>query len=304
MRKCKLLFAFILVFCLILPFCVSVGAAEDNTVVLSEDYSSVEYDGKVYTLFNYYASDVYLSGFELVNFDVALSDKQIEAIDTVSVYVSDIAVNLDIVFGDGGYSSLYYLSSDAEERINRFLAEGSGHYYTFSRFGTRLEMNAEVLFGERATLPASEYIRYSAVPVTEISADGLLEREAGEYVITEDGEVYYLDYASLGTSSSEFLPPLYGNLSVWKVTDSELLAKISSRDDITAGPGDGILIMLLLSVLVFVFGVIPLAALLVALILLPRLGQRYRRLLTLVSVLAALTLLLFIITAALFAVAI
>lgn len=304
MRKCKLLFAFVLAFCLLLPITVSVAAAEDNDVVLAEDYSTVEYEGKVYTLFNYFSSEVYLSGFEFLDADVELSDKQIEAIDTVTVHVSDIAVNLDIVFNDGGYRSFYYLSSGAEDMIARFLAEGSGQYYTFGSFGTEVTATADLLFGESATLSASEYIRYSSVPVTEVSEDGLLERDAGEYIVTAEGEVYYLDYASIGTTSADFLPPLHGELAVWKVTDEALVAKINSREDITAGLGDGIFAMLVLAVLVLIFGIAPLAALLVALILLPRLGNGYRRLLTLVAVLAALTLLLFIITAIAFTVAI
>lgn len=302
MRKCKLLYAFILVFCLTLPLSLSVSAADDNTVALSEDYTELEYRGEVYRLFNYYESEVYLAGLEYFDADVTLSDKQIEAIDYYEVFSSDIAINLDITFVDGGYRSLYYLRVGSEGRIADFLAEGSGLYTTFGSFGGIVEMSAAELLSERVTLPASEYIRYSAVPVTEVSADGLLERDAGEYIITSDGDAYFLDYSLIGTDSEDFLPPLHGNLTVWRITDTELLEKLKSDDPIAPQLGEGILVMLLLAVLAFIFGAIPLASLITSLILLPRFGKKYRRLLILIASLAAATLVLFIVTVSAYAV--
>ena len=303
--KNKKLFILFLVTATILALLTLSVSASDTSIKVSEDYSTLTYDGETYILIDpngdyFFETDYYTS-------NVDLTDTQASEIDSVEVYTSENFIELYIVYNKGGSVCYSYAHEDIVDKFYDFVLNG-GEAYKISLWYGEVITDRERLFGKEITIKGYElnYYYYEDY-VKNVGFGGRVNSiySCGYIFGDGNGNIYYFDY---GLSPNDASLPVMMNetLTVWQITDKDLIEEINENsyedqygdyddfDDIGEIP-------LVISVIIFAFfvGLIPLAGAIVCFILSIRAEGIYKKGLRIAAALLAATALIAIITVAL-----
>lgn len=291
MKTRKIILFALLIALLTTLFAVTAYAAEDS-ITLSEDYRSLEYNGESYTYFNYASTSVWVRDLQYQSIDVNIIGDD-GAVTDVDVHFSGSVINLDLYFEDS-YVSLFYISASGYSELVDFEKRGSDTLYTYDSFGKELYFTSSELKGEKTTVKSTEYIKHYSEVIYAVSESGSLEKTVGEFICA-DGEVYYLDYSDIPCISDAFSALDYPSLPVWQVTDEAAKSKLLGDGPIKGDEKNNFLVAITTVILVIVFGILPITALVVCGLLLSKAHGEYKRLILAIMAVAAVALVAFIV---------
>ena len=270
--KMKKIFILVLVTATLLSLSVIPISAARSDIEISENYATLTYAGEEYVLVdsdNEYAADTeYHSG------NVSLTDTQSDEIAYIEAYTSDNFVDLYIEFNKGGNASYLYVRRDSLDKFRSF-EENGGDEYTVSLFYGNVTTSADKLFGKAMTIKGYELsYYYCADMVYESALDGeVRDLSTCRYLFNDgNGNILYFDY-ELSLSEKDLDPAMNKTLTVWQITDAELLSSIRDNafegtyDDMNSGDIEGAPIVFAVIIFAFFLGLVPLAGAIVCFIL-------------------------------------
>lgn len=332
-RARQFISVFLVCVLLVSLLCLSVHA-EDNQfsgkLSIAEDYSSASYNGKMYISaeFDLSATDIHRN---IPKSSITLTSTQESVISSIEAYTIDAFLYVNIYYKKGGNAFYTYIDSAYLEQYEAFIAEGGSTYIVTSPWSQSIETTLDKLQGEKITMKAYEldYCYVSELSVSTMSEDGYFAAFRG-YVFTDGESIYYIDYSQFGADvayytdrhlsyhPSSYVTNNFDEATVWKITDKNLIADISAiagynQDqsnggfiDEFDGESDGvataIAIIFIISV-VFIFGLVPLAGLIFAIIMSVKCKGVYKKLYRILAIILAVELLLFITVVLLFIIA-
>ena len=287
--------SFIILSLLLLPLLTLTAFAQEDEITVSEDFLSLEYQGKKYNYINYSATDVWFSNLEYHSIDVTILGNDDMEIST-HVYVSEAIINIDFSF-DEAYVPICYLAESAEAEYFDFLQHGSGNYNTHTRYGENVYFSSADIKGEPCNIKPAEYISHYSIPVTAMSDNEVFEKSVGEYIIDSLGTVYYIEYAENGADSESFSPLDYTEIAGWIVTDTVLIESLSKDRTLFNDDTTDIFVVIACVLCAIIFGMIPLVTLVISAVLISRSEGYYKRLLLSIIVISVLSLVAFAVMA-------
>lgn len=292
MRKTKfwLIAALAVLFAVMLSFGAS--AEEDPTIIISEDYKTIEYLGDTYTYVSYYADDVTFMNYNAVGYvDFECSEQQKADITDVYVYEYDNALKLSIYFAQGGKISAYYVLDEHFDEYNLLLQGKSDIYKINGEKYTALD-----LYTESMVISSLDYILYDAALVNIYVSTESIYRTLGEIVVDLDGNCYYLDYSENGTKYNDFEALDFDELVVHKVTNPDIIENLTV-DEEEPDSNNPIKIILTSIILAMIFLVAPLAVAVLCTVMLRKATSTYKKLFKILAISCYTTALCFVILA-------
>ena len=282
--KTRKILLFVLALALISSLLVVIPSADSGKLSISEDYSTVTYNGEEYVRCPglTYVSDsktFYTESFKL-------TQEQEREISSVTAYVREgVYLRLNIYFAKGGYLNDFYVCVDYLDDYQSFVSKGGSDYYFFDYTNYQnVYISRGVIFNTPINLKSHELLYYDTfAPVTSVSADGYIKEESGYILYDGDGNYYYYDF-SLSEGAS---------LTVWQL-DTEIFEDPFNTTDIFLE--GGILLGFSAVIVSLFFGAIPLADLIICFVLSFKSKQPYRRGLRIVTLLCAAEIVAFVVT--------
>ena len=263
--KNKKLFILLLVTATLLSLLTLSVSASDTSVKVSEDYSSLTYNGDTYLLIDsngdyFFETDEYTS-------DIILTDTQASEIGSVEVYTSDNFIELYIQYNKGGSACYSYAHEDIIDEFYDFALRG-GESYKIALWHGEVITDRDKIFGKEVTMKGYElnYYYYEDY-VTTIGFDGKVSSiyVCGYLFGDGIGNIYYVDY-SLSPSDPTLPIAMNETLTVWQITDEDLIEEINEKcyedqygnyDDF--GDMDEVPLIIALIIFAFLLGIVPLA---------------------------------------------
>ena len=294
--KKKILFG-LLAALIILSLSIVPAFAKSNSVLcISEDYSYITYNGskylrldRVHIMLGYDYSNIY-------NTDLTQAQEN----EILSVYAYDHGdfINVDIMFIKGGSASYVYVKEDAQAHYREFL-NGSVQEFQITEYfiGIDVLTTKDAIMENPITLKGYEVNYYSIyADVYHISDE---YRKFGGYILSDGDHYYYLDIYQFGPDNAiEFNASKFETVTIHKITDSALIADISSdsdRTDVSIGYDDAVALTLITGIVITLFlGVAPLVAFILCLVFSAKAKKPYRSILRTVAILLAIELVAFI----------
>jgi hypothetical protein len=289
--KKKILFA-LLSAIIIVSLCALPAFAKGNSLSISEDYSTAEYNGDEYVRLNYLHVD--LDYYYDQIFEIELTATQQQEINEIYAFDHGHILEIEIAFIKGGHRTYYYLRSDMLEAYEDFLGGDVDKYIIEESYlGIFVSGTAEEFLSHPITLKGYEvnYYAYYA----DVYHENESFRKYGGQILTDGTSYYYLDHYQFGPESeaSGFVPSQYDTVTIYKITDRAILSELITGDDQSDYNDNFLLSAITGFVLVLFLGITPLAALILSLVFSRRARKPYRTLWRVVAILLALELIAF-----------
>lgn len=270
-----------------------VSFAEDDSLVLAEDYSYFEYGGQKYVRVRNIAEGVDFVYSDYFSFSIVYTEKQESEIEDIELSGREgYFARLSIDFINGGRLYEHYVSEEYLDEYNS-VADLTSETYSLYINGDRMYIDREILFGEECTITAGEILTYRSYGVDITFEPFFCLKDTGEIILSSDGACYYLDYAENNSHSLDFSLLDHDSLVLHKITDSGLCAILQGDGEIEKGSRAFIYTTAVM--LSGLFGVLPLA--LGALCIVKRRGAKepYRRLYTVLTAVCAIAVIIFLV---------
>ena len=267
MKKCIA----ILLILLAMSFCLSFAAsAERSDFALSEDLMTLYWDGNTYHRMD--TSNTMIYNTSVIECDpIWTSDQQEQFIDW-NFRLSKEALMIEAVlyYRAGGYLTCTYVLEDFIPQLNAYQT-GDGVACFVEGSWKNIYTTEAQLKGRRTTLDAST-LQFA------ISQDVYADTK-GEYyyvctgaVMVQNSKCYYVDFSEMDRLPALFYPEDYTSLDCYEITDTDLHQALISEFGPNTSNGvtenlDDFFEVLILIYMVVIFGVIPLAILVLSLIL-------------------------------------
>lgn len=283
--KTRKLLLFTLALALIVSLLTVIPSADSGRITISDDYSTVTYNGKEYVHFPELS---YVDCSEtFYEEDFKLTAEQSSAIYSISADVREgVYLSLNVTFNKGGRMYENYICVDYLDEYQHFTDKG-GAQYLFDDYRTyeTVYVDREDVFKNGFTLNSYELLYFeNYAHVTSTSADGLLREFSGYILYDHNGGYYYYDLSSEGSDT----------VTIWKL-DTAIFE--DEDDNLIDMPFESDFMLGFSTVIIsFFFGAIPLAGLIVCLVLSFKSKQPYRRGLRIVTLLCAAEIVTFIVT--------
>lgn len=270
--------------------------AQDNDIIISSDHQSLVYKDITYVRFDASVTEwdiantttdnncAYLSGVDYIDYDISEKD----SIITANIYHSD-----------DSYLRCSFIKETLLSEHNNMSASASKYVVNFDYPDyVKIPLTAAALSSEATSINNTAFYSLDEHSVNVYSQDESFYVQKGALVIFEN-EYYYVDYhQNRITKANKYYKDLQSVIG-YKVTDTELIAKFDEQtgnnndiiDLIFSGELFNVFGTLLLCI---IFGLIPLAALVLFLILSIRAKTPiYKRLFLAIYITSAAELLLF-----------
>lgn len=300
--KKKILFAIVSVVTVISLLCLPVFATLDSPLRISEDYKTVEYNGKEYVRVDGYSVITGDNWDNISDFDIDLTATQEREIE--SIYATDYGtiIEIELYYNKGGYELYYYVREDrlddflSFQNDDPFIYECEGFYLGvyFTAAPKQLKSNPVTMKGYEV----SYYNRY--VDIYGNSADGQFRKHCGYIMHDGEGNYYFVDFYQFGAKEAQnFYAPDHENVTVYKITDKDILSALNISDDYIDIVGEGDLPLAIISgiILSIFLCVVPIVAAILCLVFSHKARKPYRRMWRTVALLLFAAALVFIITA-------
>ncbi len=285
----KRLLSFILALILISSvFCFTAFAEDNSEITISEDYTKIYYDGKMYLKVEDSSAISSWNTYTIIN--VSLSKKQENEIEDVYIEVDSEEksfIYLSVLYKKGGSLSEYYIEESRLEEYDDILnGNGEVTYVCFS-YAAPLYINDSDLLtqGESISLMEYEVASYEQYEVYKGNSKETFSAVAGYILVDYDVMDFYYKENSTG--------------NVYEITDAKLIEKFKAAyeeykgDFSMFGGNDGKIFFLIVSALIL--GVIPVGILVFGIILLVKAKKPYKKYMITIVALTATELISFII---------
>lgn len=277
--------------------CLSVSA-DDSVIVIADNFHSLTYCGNTYVRVE--NGDGVDYDYSTQEKDFSLTKRQSAEIRSISADVDgyrDAYVVLDIWYKTGQNDrTTVYINQDRLEEYNNIL-NGNGHAYTMQinySMDDEIVMTADQLKGEAIVKDGQDIPHTNQFTIWVESEDGCFSEIAGALLVDEPaGEYYFLDYFQNGNDGYFDLMTDLGScedVTLYRITDEALLSRIetdyAAYYDAQLMPYTETVGKTLSAVMmILIFGVLPLAVLVVGIIGWIRSKRSaYRRLFTALTV--------------------
>lgn len=275
----KKIFALVITIFLIIP-CFMINASaiikerDDNSktygIVLSDDYKTLYYKGVNYeridasmTMWNYSTSflDVKYDSDKVKSVDFELSEK-------------DVIISANILLYDGSIISSTYIKADKHLDEHNMLSKYASKYTVDFGFpyDNQVELNSNQISKEKSLLSQYDLDFYEYFDVNVYSSDNTFYINLGCLLVIDDA-YYYVDYVENGIIDFfDLYGQVNGSVQAYKIIDPIVIEKLDEAYDeynsdtigfITGEISEIIGVVLI----ILVFGLLPLAVLVVFLIL-------------------------------------
>ncbi len=278
--------------------------SKTTEITFSDDLKTLYFGKEEYVRFS--NENIYNEILAELNNKIKLSPEQEKEIKEITLHASENGVLIDayIEFGDGADLSSSYIKSEYLEEYNKITAGEFAFCEVDFLYpeNNMVKLSADVLSGEKVTIkdPYNDVDDYfSVVASTE---DEKVVVEVGILIISDD-EYYYASYKELGSNIYEYSIYDEESVTAHKITDKKavaLLAKAQENyfdSDFGFFYNDDFTTNIANIFIVAVFGVLPLAVLVVFTIFAIRSKQIYRKMCIIGASLSAAELIVFIIVA-------
>lgn len=280
--------------------CLSVSAGDD-VIVIADNFNSLTYAGNTYVRVENSAGIDY--DYSTQEKEFALTKRQSAEIRSIEATVDgyhDAYVVLDIWYKTGrNDSSIAYVNQERLDEYNAILL-GQGYAYTMQinySMDDEIVMTAAQLKGEAIVKDGKDTPKTNEFAVWVESEDGCFTEIGGALLVDEfAGEYYYLDYFQKGVDGYYDLMTDLGaceDVTLYRITDEVLLERIemdcAAFYDAQLMPYTETVGKTLSAVMiVLIFGVLPLAVLVVGIIGWVRSKRAiYRRLFAVLTIVSA-----------------
>lgn len=278
--------------------------SKTTKITFSDDLKTLYFGKEEYVRCS--AENIYNEILSELNNKINLSPEQKKEIKKISLTASEngALIGAYIDFTDGASLSCTYIKTEYVEEYNRILADDFDDCEVDFSFPEHniVKLSADVLSGEKVTIkdPNNRVNDYFSVIVS--TKDEKIVVEVGLLIILDD-EYCYLSYDELGTNSYEYNIYDVESVTAHKITDKEAVALLTEaqenyynsdfgffyNDDFTTKIADIFLIL--------IFGILPLAGLVVFTIFAVRSKQIYRKMCAVIAVISAAEIIVFTIIA-------
>ncbi len=303
--KNKILSIIFAVLLLIPCFSLSASAITERTengtycgISISEDYKTLYYKGTVYERF-----DSSMTEWEYENnfYNIKYNSNEIDYVD-YDIGLKAVIITANIYLTDGSNFGASYIDANYMAEHRSLITNASEYDVEFSYSSNyTVILPANVFHGEATTL-SNDKIRFSDFFDTNAASSNNSFSVKKGVVVLSDDTYYYVDFFENGIKSSDdFFTTPKEDYIAHKITDSDAISSLNDAykeyssdglnflgNDFTAGIG--------IVLLCIVFGVLPLAALIVFLILSIRAkAPPYKKMFRIVWLLSAAELVLFVV---------
>lgn len=289
MKNRKFLFTLILI-AILLPTLVITASAKGGAVV-SEDYSTVTYDGNTYIR-------VDPSHIDTVNdtdsvYDITFEGSNKHSISDTYLYANDTALKLTVFYKSGGDGSYAYVRDDLLDEYADFVKNGGDRYKIDLYYGL-VDVASEEIFGQKMIFKGYELNYYNSIGgVYTTGLDGAVSSCFRGHVFSDtDNNFYYVDYYQFGERLTREDLAMQESVTVWKITDADAVEEIELyMDEFSHDIGydddpfvdDGMFVPGLI-ILAIALGLLPLAIAIVSFVFSRKAGAPYRQYLRAVSI--------------------
>ena len=290
MKSFKVLVSILALVLLILSLSL-VSFADDQTLVLAEDYSYFEYGGQKYVRVRNIAEGVDFVYSDYFSFSIVYTEKQESEIEDIELSGREgYFARMSIDFINGGRLYEHYVSEEYLDEYNS-VADLTSETYSLYINGDRMYIDREILFGEECTITASEILTYRSYDVDITFEPFFCLKDTGEIILSSDGVCYYLDYAENNSRNLDFSLLDHESLVLHKITDTELRDALLGEAEVERG--NKRFIYATSVVLTLLLGVLPIAAFIFCFVKRRGAEPTYRRLYTILMSLCAVLVVIF-----------
>ncbi len=285
---------------LIIPcFVLNASAATYCDISLGQDYQYLVHNGVNYTRFDSSMTEwEYDGAFDNVTYDIA----EVKYVN-YELSVNDIIITATIYLNDGSTISASYINenySAEHETISKYANTYTVDFYFPDE--NQVDISSKDIFAEKTTLPYLSLQNYLRFDVNAYCMDDSIYVKKGVLISLND-EYYYIDFYELGINDPyTFNPENQPNLPAYKITNSNILTQLDNakneyNSDFIGFLGSDFTESIGIVLLFIAFGVFPLAALIVFLILSSRAkSPTYKKIFMAISITAAAELFVFAVT--------
>lgn len=282
----KKLISMICVILLISSFCILTASAKDDVITIADNFNSLVYNDSVYVRVDNgdavdYDNALVLDNNAKVHPSVSLTKRQAADIREVEATVDNhrnAYVVLDVFYKTSNVArNIVYIK---ESRLDEYygILGGVGHVYTTQidyKQDEEFTMTETQLKGEPIVRDGDEIPHTNTFTVWVESEDGCFSEMAGEIMIVEpDDEYYYLDFFQYGKDGYYDLLTDLGScegVTLYRITDAQLIERIKTDYaafyDAQMLPYTANVGKVLSAVMIaLIFGVLPLAVIVVSVI--------------------------------------
>ncbi len=289
MKNRRFLFTLVLLV-LLLPTLVITASAKGGAVV-SEDYTTVTYDGNTYVRVN--GDDVTTANDADNVYDITFEGTDKDSVSDALLYANDAAIELTVYYKSGGCGSYVYVRDDLLDEYTDFLKNG-GDSYEISVYHGLVNADSEEIFGQKLIFKGYELNYYDLIgEVDTTGLNGTISSWRRGYVFRDTGNsFYYVDYYQFGEELTYNELTMKDSVTVWKITDADTVEEIElyldeffydiGYDDDTFE--DGEMFVPGLIILAIALGLLPLAAGIVTFIISRKADTPYKQYLRAVSI--------------------
>ncbi|MBR2634716.1 MAG: hypothetical protein IKD31_03950 [Clostridia bacterium] len=284
-------------------FSVAVEDLLNETVSFSEDFKTL-YVGKDHSYSRFDASDLDLQ-FYTYDMKVALSETQKQSVKSVQIEIheSERILRAHLVYRDGSTVIVSFLRDDCFEFYLSYL-EGTNPLFCIDfRYPSEnvVEAKRDQLLGEKKILNSAFLSTCEQFPVYACNEDGSLRFRSGVLLIGDNVSQgsYFVDLRGKDLSEG-FYPQLFENLEAYRITDEALLAELEEAqrayydEDFGFFFDDEFTSLVSNVSLILMFGLIPLAILIVFFIAMLRSKVKaYRKIYTAIALISVSELIVF-----------
>ena len=300
--KKKILFAIVSVVTVISLLCLPVFATSDSPLRISEDYQTVEYNGKEYVRVDGYPVITGDNWDNISDFDIDLTATQEREIE--SIYASDYGsiIEIELFYNKGGYELYYYIR---EDRLEDLLSFQNGDPFLYECEDTYIDVyftaSPDQLKSNPVTMKGYEISYYNRyVEIYGNSEDGRFQKHCGYIMHDYEDNYYFVDFYQFGAKEAQnFYAPDHENVTVYKITDKEILSALDTSGDFIDIVGEGDLPLAIISgiILAMFLCATPIVAAILCLVFSRKARKPYRKMWRTVALLLFAAAVVFIITA-------
>ncbi len=271
----------ICVILLLTSLCTMAVSANDSAIRIADNFNSLHYHGNENDYVRVENGDGIDYEYSTQENDIHLTKRQAAEIDSITATVDgyrDAYVVLDVWYknGDNG-RNIVYVNRERLEEYNNIL-NGIGDVYTTVinyAMDVDIVMSEAQIKGEAVVCDGDELPHTNSFSVWIESADGCFSELAGEILIDEPtDEVYYLDYFQRGAQEySTILTNVSSceDIVLYRITDEALLEQIKTDyaayyDNQMMPYTETVGKTLSAVMMMLIFGLVPLAALVVGVV--------------------------------------
>ncbi len=304
MKKIRILSAIIIISLLMGLMLVPVSA-NDEKVIVSKDYSYIEYNGKKFIRVD--PADIYFMNSLEYWYDVEFEGGD-SMIQSFECSINSSAIELWVSYNDGGYTYYYYISELLLPQYESYIINGGGDILAITINNNTISEGKDHFFDTELTVPGYELNYYSMLgdvfsPVFDDDVNIL----SGFLLGDSEGNFYYVDYIK---SSEDTDTPfdMQEKVKIWQITEGELIKLLKEAlddynyddfygdDDIYYDDDDDFGIGVGIALLVILLGLVPLAGSIVSFCVSFGRDKKYKLRLRIISALCLLAVIITVVT--------